>query len=156
MATLVRPLTLIGIIGLLMCVGLKVTVSEIMSAAKHYGLVARSMLANIVFAPAAILLIAMVMNLPTEITIGMVLIAAAPFAPAFAGMAKGHLPTAAGHLVIYSILAVILVPLLCKILLFALPGADNVQISSMDTIGKHTNRRKRRQPNQRYQGTKDM
>ena len=131
MESLVRPLTLIGIIGLLMSVGLKTSVQEIMLSARQYGLVSRSMLANLVFAPAAILLIAMVMNLPIEISIGLVLVAAAPFAPmapAFAGMAKGHLPTAGSHLVIYSMLAVIVCPLICKILFLALPGAGDVQI----------------------------
>ena len=59
----------------------------------------------------------------------MMLMAAAPFAPmapAFAGIAKGNLPVAAGHMVIYSLLAVVVTPPLCGALFAALPGASEV------------------------------
>lgn len=110
---LIRPLTIITVFGLLLSVGLRVKVREIVEATRNPALLMRSLFANFVLAPLAILGLALFFDLPTPIAMGMMIMAAAPFAPmvpAFAGIAKGNLPVAAGHMVIYSVLAVVVTP----------------------------------------------
>lgn len=126
---LIRPLTVITIAGLVVSVGLRVNFSEIVAAARQRSMVARSLLANFVLAPLAILGIALVFELPTNISIGMMLMAAAPFAPmapAFVGVGKGNVHVAAGHMVIYCVLAVVVTPPLCQLLFTMLPDAGEV------------------------------
>ncbi|MDH3201695.1 MAG: bile acid:sodium symporter [Myxococcales bacterium] len=127
---LIRPLTVITVFGLVLGVGLRVNFSEIVAATRNPGMVARSLLANFVIAPLAILGIALVFELPTDVSIGMMLMAAAPFAPmapAFVGIGKGDVRVAAGHMVIYCVLAVFLTPPLCRLLFTMLPGAGEVE-----------------------------
>ncbi|MCZ6869199.1 MAG: bile acid:sodium symporter [Gammaproteobacteria bacterium] len=135
--SLIRPLTIITVFGLLLSVGLRVKVGQIVEATRDPALVARSLLANFVLAPLAILGLVLFFNLPTPIAIGMMIMAAAPFAPmapAFAGIAKGNVPVAAGHMVIYSILAVVVTPVLCRLLFRALPNADAVEFNIVAII----------------------
>ncbi len=127
---LIRPLTVITVFGLVLGVGLRVNFSEIVAATRNPGMVARSLLANFVIAPLAILGIALVFELPTDVSIGMMLMAAAPFAPmapAFVGIGKGNVRVAAGHMVMYCVLAVFLTPPLCRLLFTMLPGAGEVE-----------------------------
>ncbi len=127
---LIRPLTVITVFDLVLGVGLRVNFSEIVAATRNPGLVARSLLANFVIAPFAILTTALAFELPTDVSIGMMLMAAAPFAPmapAFVGIGKGNVHVAAGHMVIYCVLAVFLTPPLCRWLFTMLPGAGEVE-----------------------------
>lgn len=126
---LIRPLTVITIAGLVLSVGFRVDFGEIVAAIRNPGMVARSLLANFVLAPLAILGTALAFELPTDVSVGMMLMAAAPFAPmapAFVGIGKGNVQVAAGHMVIYCILAVFLTPPLCQLLFTMLPGAGEV------------------------------
>lgn len=128
--SLIRPLTVITIAGLVVSVGLKVNFSEILAAARQPGLIARSLIANFVLAPVAILGVALVFELPTDLSVGMMLMAAAPFAPmapAFVSVGKGNVQVAAGHMVIYCVLAVVVTPPLCQLLFRALPDAGGVE-----------------------------
>lgn len=129
---LIRPLTVITIAGLVVSVGLRVNIGEIVAAVRQPGLVARSLIANLVLAPLLIVGIAWIFELPTDLSVGLVLMAAAPFAPmapAFAGVAKGDVRLAAGHMVLYCMLAVVITPPLCQLLFSALPDAGGVEFN---------------------------
>jgi BASS family bile acid:Na+ symporter len=135
--SLIRPLTIITVFGLLMSVGLRTSASEIAVATRNLPLLGRSMIANLVLSPLAILGLTLMFGLSTPIAIGMMLMAAAPFAPmapAFVGIAKGDLHVAAGHTVIYSILAVVVTPVLCRALFLALPDAGAVEFNVVALI----------------------
>jgi BASS family bile acid:Na+ symporter len=135
--SLIRPLTIITVFGLLMSVGLRTSASEIAVATRNLPLLGRSMIANLVLSPLAILGLTLMFGLSTPIAIGMMLMAAAPFAPmapAFVGFAKGDLHVAAGHTVIYSILAVVVTPVLCRALFLALPDAGAVEFNVVALI----------------------
>jgi BASS family bile acid:Na+ symporter len=132
MEFLIRPLTVITIVTLLAAAGLRVSVAEIVTAVRDLRLLARSMLANLLLSPLAIVGLSLAMSLPSEVCIAMVLMAAAPFAPmvpAFAATAGAHVPMAAGHLIVYSLLAVVVTPLLCAALILGLPAGAQIQIS---------------------------
>ncbi len=129
---LIRPLTVITIVGLVLAVGFRVNFSEIVAATRNPGMIARSLLANFVLAPLAILGVTLLFELPNDLSIGVVLMAAAPFAPmapAFVGVGKGNVHVAAGHMVIYCVLAVFLTPPLCQLLFTFLPEAGDVEFN---------------------------
>lgn len=136
-ASLIRPLTLITIVALLMSVGLKVSIDQVVQSGRQFGLVARALLANFIVAPAAILDLVLLFDLPTEIGIGMLILGAAPFAPlapAIANTAKGDVPAVAGLLVILGALSVIATPLLCRVTMGALPDTGELQIDTLAIV----------------------
>ena len=120
--SIVRLLTIGSLAGLLTAVGMRLTVRQVADALRKRRLVLIG-IANFVVVPALALAAAKLCRLDTEISTGMILLAAAPFAPVvpvFARMARADLALAAGLTALFPLLSVFLTPLACRVTLAGL------------------------------------
>ena len=120
--SIVRLLTIGSLAGLLTAVGMRLTVRQVADALRkrRLGLIA---IANFVVVPALALAATKLGRLETEVSIGMILLAAVPFAPVvpvFARLARADLALAAGLTALFPLLSVFLTPLVCRMTLAAL------------------------------------
>lgn len=132
----IRVLTATSLAGLLLAVGLRVTWLQTVNAIRtsHLGWV---LPANFIFVPAFTILCARAMHLPTDISVGMALLAASPFAPVvpiFTKMARGDLALAAGLTALFPVVSAFLTPLICQWSLLALPGTEALRFSSLTIL----------------------
>lgn len=127
--TIVRILTTCSLGGLLLAVGLRLRWSEIAGALAQCR-VAWIVLVNFLLVPVLAVAIARAVPLSPERSAGMLLLAAAPFAPVvpvFARLARADLALAAGLTSLFPVLCAVLTP---AVLLFVLPwsiGAASFQ-----------------------------
>ena len=122
-ATVVRVLTACSLAGLLFAVGLRLRWSEV-SAALRSCRITWIALANFLLVPVLAVAIARAVPLSPERSAGMLMLAAAPFAPVvpvFARMARADLALAAGLTSFFPVLSAVLTP---AVLLFALPWSS--------------------------------
>ena len=120
--SIVRLLTIGSLAGLLTAVGMRLTVRQVADALRKRRLVLIA-IANFVVVPALALAATKLGRLETEVAIGMILLAAAPFAPVvpvFARMARADLALAAGLTALFPLLSVFLTPLACRLTLAGL------------------------------------
>ncbi len=120
--SIVRLLTIGSLAGLLTAVGMRLTVEQVVNALRSHRLVLIATV-NFVIVPAVALAATKLCGLETEVAIGMILLAAAPFAPVvpvFARMARADLALAAGLTALFPLLSVFLTPIACRITLAAL------------------------------------
>jgi BASS family bile acid:Na+ symporter len=133
----IRVLTTLSLGGLLFGVGLRLTAAQVRDA------LGRSrpgwlLAANFVAVPLVVLGCIRLLDVPRDIAVGMLLLAAAPFAPVvpvFARMAKADLPLAAVLTGMFPFAAVILTPLVCEVSLRAIPGAESLRFSFLLMFG---------------------
>jgi BASS family bile acid:Na+ symporter len=114
--TIIRALTMLSLGGLLLAVGLRLELAAVARALRHSRL-ALVLPLNFVIVPALVYAIVRGFELPPEVAAGMLLLAAAPFAPVvpvFVKMARGDLALAAGLTAIFPIFSTFLTPLVCE------------------------------------------
>jgi BASS family bile acid:Na+ symporter len=114
--TIIRALTMLSLGGLLLAVGLRLELAAVVRALRHSRLELVLPL-NFVIVPALVYAIVRGFELPPEVAAGMLLLAAAPFAPVvpvFVKMARGDLALAAGLTAIFPIFSTFLTPLVCE------------------------------------------
>jgi len=133
---IVRILTGGSLAGLLGAVGLRLTFAEVVYSLKkcRFGLI---VLANFAAVPALTVAAITVFGIRGETAVGMILLAAAPFAPVvpiFARMARADLALAAGLTSIFPVLSAILTPLVCGIALKVLPGTASVHFDVLNGL----------------------
>lgn len=134
--TIIRILTISALAGLLGAVGLRLTLGQVAQALKRCRFVA-ILIANFVVVPALTVAAARVFGLGPDITIAMILLGAAPFAPVvpvFARMAKADLALAAGLTSVYPLLSAFLTPLVCVLALKAVPDAGAIQFNLLGVL----------------------
>lgn len=78
--TIIRALTVACLTGLLLGVGLRLTVGQVLESLRQCRL-SLILLANFVAVPALVVVLARTFQLKTEVCIAMILLGAAPFAP---------------------------------------------------------------------------
>jgi BASS family bile acid:Na+ symporter len=109
----------ITLIEMMLSVGLGVRLSEVLSAARTYGLAARALLANYLLVPAAAVGLLVFFH-PAPTTAAGFLVAAvcagAPYGPPFTGIAKGNVSLAVGLMVLLAGTSAFLAPLLLGLL----------------------------------------
>jgi bile acid:Na+ symporter, BASS family len=101
-------------------VGLRLTISQILTPLRNGRLVALALLANFVLSPLAAIAIASVLQLDEPLSIGLLLCgvaAGAPFVLKLADMAKGNMPFAVGLMVVLMVTTVGYMPLVLPLLL---------------------------------------
>jgi len=134
--TIIRILTISALAGLLGAVGLRLTLGQVTQALRRSRFVA-ILIANFVVVPALTVAMAHVFGLGRDITIAMILLGAAPFAPVvpvFARMARSDLPLAAGLTSVYPLLSAFLTPLACVLALKAVPDAGSIQFNLLGVL----------------------
>jgi BASS family bile acid:Na+ symporter len=128
---IVRLLTIGSLAGLLAAVGMRLTVAQVVLALRRGGL-GLVVTANFVVVPILVLAATKLCGFGFDITIGMILLAASPFAPVvpvFARMARADLALAAGLTALFPLLSVILTPFVCEMTLTQVAHAASVQFN---------------------------
>ncbi len=135
--TVVRALTMACLTGLLLTVGLRLTVDQVVDAIRSCRL-SLILLVNFVGIPFLIAVLIRLFGLEVEIAVGMILLAAAPFAPVvpvFVKLTRGDLALAAGLTSLISILSAFLTPLVILFALRAVPGAGDLSFNVLEILG---------------------
>jgi BASS family bile acid:Na+ symporter len=118
-----RALTALCLGGLLLDVGLRLTVREVVESLRSCRLPAL-LAANFVGVPLLVVLAARAFHLNAELAVGMILLGAAPFAPVvpvFAKLARADLALAAGLTALFAMLSALLTPAACTAAMLLLP-----------------------------------
>jgi BASS family bile acid:Na+ symporter len=129
--SVVKILTMLSLVGLLFDVGLRLTWREV-SHAVRISRLAWILAANFVAVPILAVAAARSFGLPVDVSTGMILLAAAPFAPVvpvFAKMARGDLALAAGLTALFPFAASFLSPFICQFSLSVLPHQGSLQFN---------------------------
>lgn len=131
--TVIRLLTMASLGGLLFAVGLRLTWVEIAASLRRcqFGWI---LPVNFILAPALSLALARLFQVPTDIAVGMLLLATAPFAPVvpiFAKMARGDLALAGALTALFPFFAAFLTPVVCEIGLKFLAGSAALKFNTL-------------------------
>jgi BASS family bile acid:Na+ symporter len=121
----IQFLTTAALTGLLLATGLRLTFAEVRGALADRRMLLGLLLVNFLLVPALTLAVVLAVRLPVELAAGMLLLAAAPFAPVvpvFTRLSHGDLPLAAGLTGTVPFVSAFLTPLVCTLCLQALPG----------------------------------
>jgi BASS family bile acid:Na+ symporter len=133
----IRVLTIAALSGLLLAVGLRLRWTEVVAAVQRSRLVL-VLAVNFAAVPLLALALARVFQPGRDMTIGMILLAAAPFAPVvpvFARLARADLALAAGLTALFPFLSALLTPLVCVASLKAVPGAEGLRFDFLSVLG---------------------
>ncbi len=119
MAQFMQTLLMVSVMFLVLGVGLRTTIGQIVAVARQF-LLLRGMLANFLIVPLAFYLGMLWLPLSLDVKIGIMIMAAAPIAPMappFVGMAKADLAYSVGLMAIVALLSVPLTPLILSLAL---------------------------------------
>jgi BASS family bile acid:Na+ symporter len=133
MRALVQNLVMVSCIFLMLTVGLRTSLGQLIDVTRQFQLLSRGLLANFLVVPILLYLGVQVSGVSPEVGIGIMIMAAAPaapMAPAFVGLGRGDMPYAAGLMTIAALLCVPLTPF---ILSLSLPGGEHGL--ELDTLG---------------------
>ena len=134
---MIRLLTTLSLGGLLFGVGLRLTGAQIQDALRRSHL--RWILPlNFVAIPLLVVGLIRGLHVPAEMAVGMLLMAAAPFAPVvpvFARMARADLALAAGLTALFPFVSAFLTPVICELSLKAVPGAAALHFNFLGILG---------------------
>jgi bile acid:Na+ symporter, BASS family len=127
-ANLVSLLTVAGLVAMMLSMGLKVQVDEVLAASRKPRQVALGILANVILVPAVTAGLLRWVDPDPMVSVGFLILAVcpgAPVGPPFAALAKGDVPYAVGQMVILAGLSAVLSPLLLGVLLTrVVPDSD--------------------------------
>lgn len=129
--TAIRLLTMISLGGLLFTVGLRLTWND-MAASLRRSRLRWVLPLNFIVPPALALVLARWFQVPPDITVGMLILAAAPFAPVvpiFTKMARADLPLAGALTALFPFVSAFLTPLACEAGLKFVPGSGELKFS---------------------------
>ncbi|MSQ69609.1 MAG: bile acid transporter [Gammaproteobacteria bacterium] len=130
--TIIRVLSISALSGLLLGVGLRLTLTQMIDSLRGCRL-ALIVLVNFALVPTLTVAAARAFGLAPELAIGMLLLGAAPFAPVvpvLSRMARADLPLAAGLTALFPLLCAVLTPLVCALGLQALPSAGELRFNT--------------------------
>src|SRR5436190_15748677 len=134
--SIVRLLTIGSLAGLLMAVGMRLTIRQVVGALRKRRL-ALIVTVNFVIVPVLVLAATKLCGFNTEVSIGMILLAAAPFAPVvpvFTRMARADLALAAGLTALFPVLSVFLTPVVCQMMLKQVAHSGVVQFNVSEAL----------------------
>jgi bile acid:Na+ symporter, BASS family len=134
--TAIRLLTMASLGSLLFTVGLRLTWSQLVVSLRSCRL-GWILPANFVLAPILTLALARLFQVPMDISIGMLLLAAAPFAPVvpiFAKMAKGDLALAGALTALFPFFSAFFTPIVCQAGLKFLLGSASLKFSTWTVL----------------------
>lgn len=129
--TIIRALTISSLTGLLLTIGLRLTIAEVIEALKRCRLVLL-LLVNFAVVPALAVGLIALFGIERNLAVGMILLAAAPFAPVvpiFTRMARGDLALAAGLTSLITLVSAFLTPVVTGVALTAVSGAHTAGFS---------------------------
>jgi len=134
--TIIRLLTISALAGLLGAVGLRLTLGQVTLALKRCRFLT-ILLVNFLVVPALTVAVARGLGLGRDITIAMILLGTAPFAPVvpvFTRMARADLALAAGLTSVYPLLSAFLTPLVCVLALQTMSDANVIRFNLLGVL----------------------
>lgn len=133
----IKLLTTASLIGLLLATGLRLTFAEVGAALRDRQMLLRLVLVNFAVVPALTLGAVLALRLPVELAAGMLILAAAPFAPVvpvFTKLCRGDLALAAGLTGAIPFVSAFLTPLICALCLRVLPGTVRLEFNFLTLL----------------------
>jgi BASS family bile acid:Na+ symporter len=124
---IIQLLTMAALTGLLFATGLRLNPAQVLGAVTDGHRLLRALVINFVVVPLLGVGLVIVAAVPREVSIGFVLLAAAPFAPVvpvFTRMARGDLALAAAFTAVFPVFSSFLTPWVSALSLKCLPGAE--------------------------------
>jgi BASS family bile acid:Na+ symporter len=134
--TIIRGLTVCSLVGLLLGVGLRLTIHEVIASVRKCRL-ALVLIANFILVPALAVGATRLFGFGADLSTGMILLSAAPFAPVvpvFTRMARADLALAAGLSTLFPILCVFITPFVIETALKGLPQAGTIQFDTWNIL----------------------
>lgn len=122
------------VVAMMFAIGLRTQPGEFVEAGRRPGALLGVAIVNVVVVPAMVLAATRVFALPTDVTVGLLICAAAPGGPTgplFAAQAQGHLATAVIAMVALSIVSVVTAPLALALSLGASTTIDDQAIAAL-------------------------
>ncbi len=135
--TIIQILTMAALTGLLFASGLRLNLAQVLATLDDRPRLLRALLANFIGVPALALAAVTVARLPRDMSIGVLLLAAAPFAPVvpvFARLSRGDLPLAAALTAVFPIFSSFLTPWVSAVTLTCLPDSDRLRFDVLDLL----------------------
>ena len=127
--SVIRALTIGSLSCLLLGVGLRLTLGQVVDSLRKCRLWL-IVAVNFAVVPALVVAATKLFGIKVELSVGMILLAASPFAPVvpiFARMARADLALAVGLTSLFPVLSAFLTPWVCEIALHAVPAAGSVR-----------------------------
>ena len=134
--TIIRGLTICSLSGLLLGVGLRLTIYQVVASIKNCRL-ALIVVLNFIVVPALVTVATRLCGFAPELSLGMILLSAAPFAPVvpvFTRMARADLALAAGLSTLFPLLSVFLTPLVVDLAVRGMPQADAIHFNTLEIL----------------------
>jgi BASS family bile acid:Na+ symporter len=134
---LINVIVTLTLIEMMVTVGLRVSLSEIAATARDWRLMTGAALANYVAVPAVAVALLLWFHASPMVGAGFLVLAVcpgAPFAPPFAAIAKGDVPTAVGVMTILAGSSAIVSPLLLQVLLPWVGANEGVHVEASSII----------------------
>ena len=131
---LIKLLTILGLIGIMLSIGFKVRIGDILTSARKPRQLIMSLVANYVLVPAVTWGLLYLIHADPMVAVGFLLLAicpGAPVGPPFVAIAKGDVPFAIGQMVILSCLCIVVSPALLPPLLDLLHIDGELRISPL-------------------------
>lgn len=132
---LINILVTIALIEMMVLIGLRVNLADIVSTSRNWTLIARAAVANYLLVPSLTVVLLLLFGVNAMVTAGFLVLAVcpgAPYGPPFAGIARADVPEAVGLMVILAASSAILSPLLLRVLL---PWAADGEAPQIDPFG---------------------
>lgn len=123
---------------LLFAAGLRLSPNEVWSALRDWKRLIALVVANFLVVPILTLTVARLFDVPTPLTLAMVLLGAAPFAPVvpvFARLARADLALAAGLTALFPIFCTFLTPWVCRVCMSFLPDSGPLKFQTLSILG---------------------
>ena len=130
--TIIRVLTISSLSGLLLGVGLRLTIGQVLTSLRKCRLLL-IVAVNFAVVPALVVAACRIFRIGPELSMGMILLAASPFAPVvpvFARMARADLALAVGLTSLFPVLSAFLTPCVCEIALKLMPEASPARFNA--------------------------
>jgi BASS family bile acid:Na+ symporter len=134
--TIIRGLTICSLSGLLLGVGLRLTIHQVLTSVKNCRL-ALIMVLNFIVVPALVVAAIRFFGFGPDLSLGMILLSAVPFAPVvpvFTRMARADLALAAGLSTLFPLLCVFFTPLVVALAVRGMPGADAIRFNTLEIL----------------------
>ncbi|MGE5195203.1 MAG: bile acid:sodium symporter family protein [Deltaproteobacteria bacterium] len=137
LASLVNLLTVAGLIGIMLSMGLKVKFEEVAASIRKPRLVVLGVVANFVLVPAVTIALLYLFDTVPLVSVGFLILAVcpgAPVGPPFAAVARGDVPCAIGQMVVLAGLSAVLSPALLGALLAQLLPASELRVDYLAIV----------------------
>lgn len=137
MDQITNVLVTVTLIEMMMTIGLGVSVSELMSVARNWKLIALAVLANYICVPAVTMGLLVLFRAHPMVAIGFLIPAfcpGAPFGPPLTAVAKGNLTVAVGLMVLLAGSSAVLAPVLLGLFLPLMAGDEPLHVDTIRIV----------------------